>query len=109
MKHVAFYGASDDLIEVDGDIHGVPEEFPGEVARFQLCGLIVQVKLKNSGCWGIAVWQLDEDIPVRAENIILTPQPNLSADGSYSMRLDMDVPDDTVLAKIEIPDEQGSR
>lgn len=106
MKALRFYGASDDLIEVEGDVQGA-DEYNGQVARFQIAGLFVEVEFGgggrfNTGCWGITVMQEDEDVPVTAENLALTvsvreSRGDIPARQGYSMVLSMDVPDDCEL------------
>lgn len=98
MKHIGFYGSSDDLIEVDGDIR---EEFNGESEGFSIAGLSVTVAYSSGGVWGITVSQHEEDIPVTAENMKLSIQSRMDGDPGYSMRLDMDVPDDAILVTAE--------
>lgn len=103
MKHIAFYGSSDDLIEIEGDWR---EEFNGESKSFEIAGLHVSVQYGRSGCWEIRIVQQDEEITVTAEEMKLSIQPLAGMDGSdpgYSMRLDMEVPDDTSLG-IETPE-----
>lgn len=99
MKELRFYGSSDDLIEVEGDVPGA-DEYNGEIALFGVAGLFVRVWYGGfSGCWGIAVEQVDEDTPVLAENMRLAVKmrevgPDAGRVG-YSMLLTMDVPDDS--------------
>jgi len=83
MKHVILYGASDDLIEIDGDFR---EEIAEEKADLEIAGLIITVEFE--GCWSIKVIQMDEEVPVTAENIKLS-----IAESGFSMQLDMDIPD----------------
>jgi len=83
MKHIKIYGASDDLIEIDGDFS---EEISNEKATLEMAGLIITVEFE--GCWSIKVIQMDEEVPVTAENMKLS-----IAEGGYSMCLDMDLPD----------------
>jgi hypothetical protein len=91
MKHLAFYGASDDLIEIEGDFR---EEVNQEEARFEIAGL--QIDVIYEGVWGIYVRQIDEDIAMTADNLKLTIQLRMDGEPGYSMRLDLDVPDDEI-------------
>lgn len=88
MKHLTLYGASDDLIEIDGDFR---EEIADEKGELEIAGLIITIEFE--GCWSIKVIQMDEEVPVTAENIKLS-----IAEGGYSMQLDMDIPDSDLAA-----------
>lgn len=99
MKELRFYGASDDLIEVEGDVPGA-DEYNGERAEFLIAGLVVTVTYEPSGCWQIAVCMEDEGVPVLAENVALRVcdaeargLPEYAGWSPYSMLLSMDVPD----------------
>ena len=94
-RHLTFYGASDDLIEVEGDVPGC-DEYPGEDSTFLVAGIAVRV-FYGPGVWAITVVQIDEDVPVLAENITLAAQ-------GYSMRLDLDVPAGSYVAKRDSSD-----
>lgn len=89
---VAFYGASDDLIEVEGYVSGC-DEYSAELAVFVVAGLRVTVSYGAKGTWGIKVDQIDEAVPVTATDL------TLGAYSSYSMRLDMKVPTGTVITR----------
>jgi hypothetical protein len=86
MKHLTIYGASDDLIEIEGDVKGA-DEYPAEDATFVIGGL--EVRVTFDGEWWIACKPVDEDFAIACENIVLTQHEK-----GYSMQLDMDVPDD---------------
>lgn len=92
MNHVSFHGVSDDLIEVGGTVHGT-DEYPGEKATFEVAGLRVSVTYTPTGTWAISVGQIDEAIPVTAENIALSV-------AGYSMVLDLDVPAGAYISKV---------
>jgi hypothetical protein len=89
---VAFYGASDDLIEVEGKLPGC-DEYDSDDEIFEICGLRVRVTYENNGCWAIGVKQISEDIPVTARNIRLgLKQPMSELNQPYSMLLEFDAP-----------------
>lgn len=90
---VSFSGASDDLVEVGGDIPGCDEYNVNSSADFDVAGLIVRVFYNDSGCWGIAVGQIDETVPVQAEVI------SLRASG-YTMILELSVPPGSHVVKV---------
>ena len=102
MKHLSIYGASDDLIEFEGDVTGADEFNPpgsNPIGTYHVAGLCITVEYLN-GVWGIRIAQIGEEIPVEATNITLGIKPY--GDGTepgYSMLLEMDVPDDTVVAE----------
>jgi hypothetical protein len=72
MKNVSFYGASDDLIEVEGDCPGC-DEYNAERGVFVATGPDggVRIALEYGGfdddkgpTWEVAVAMLDEDHPM---------------------------------------------
>lgn len=89
MKHLAMYGASDDLIEFEGDFS---EELCQEEVTLKVAGL--EITIDYTGVWGINIRQIDEDTPVTAEEMKLSIQPRMDGLPGYSMRLDMDIPDE---------------
>lgn len=95
LSEIEFYGASDDLVEVEGDAPGC-DEYPSDDATFVVAGLRVRVHYPTD-CWAIEVNRLDEDVPVTAEEM------KLSADG-YSMHLTIQVPDGTAVVREARPD-----
>lgn len=92
MQTAIFYGASDDLIEIEGvkggDEFGIfaKEKY---VAAFNLGGKM-RVHAIYDGCWCFAVGQVDEDIPLPDWPIRL----KWPGGRGYSTRLEIDVPDD---------------
>lgn len=99
--NLTIYGASDDLVEVEGDIR---EEFyaltkPLEGATLTLTryegeqveGLHVHVRYEDVGCWSVGVSQLEEGVPL--------PDWGLSiSNDSYTAKLNLSaVPDDVKL------------
>lgn len=61
---LTFYGASDDLIEVEG---AFTEEYSREDGQFLVIDgerhLRVRVWYTEQGTWAVAAWQLSEDFP----------------------------------------------
>ncbi len=103
MKRIKIYGASDDLIEIEGEIAGADEFNPSgdPIGTYHVAGLCITVEYLN-GVWGIRVAQVAEEIPVTAENLTMSIKPY--SDGTepgYSMLLEMDVPDDAVVAEAD--------
>lgn len=64
---VTFYGASDDLIEVEGDVPGC-DEYNGEDAHFIVVGFEGKVRVRvwytEHGVWAIAVAPVHERTPM---------------------------------------------
>jgi hypothetical protein len=62
---VVIYGASDDLIEVEGDVPGC-DEYNDEAATFVLTGdggqVRVGMRYGRSGCWEATIAPLDEGV-----------------------------------------------
>jgi hypothetical protein len=88
---VRFHGASDDLIEVEGDIPGA-DEYNGDLGRFDIAGLRVRVEYARAGTWDIAVGLIDEGVPVTARSIELSPGALHDGVSEHSMLLSMLVP-----------------
>lgn len=65
MSDVLFYGSSDDLIEVEGDVPGC-DEYPAEDVTFVVSGPAgrVRVRLTYDGCWAATVGRDGEDVPM---------------------------------------------
>lgn len=68
MPDVTLYGASDDLIEVEGDVAGC-DEYSAEDAHFLLVGtegrrVRVRVWYTRRGLWAIAAAPIEEDKPM---------------------------------------------
>ena len=112
MHTVEFYGVSDDLIEVEGDIPGC-DEYPAESGEFEVAGLRVEVDYRHNGCWGVRVTQIDESVPVTATNLRLAVPPEgverteAGVRGeahppypAYSVRLEMSVPDGSHVTRV---------
>ena len=105
MRTVTIYGASDDLIEVEGSILPEPDEFspaqksPGVVKIEDPEGgrLLVFVQYASndlSPCWMIGLSQVDE-------NDLLPAWPIRWAihERGYSMKLEIDLPDGAVITQ----------
>ncbi len=108
MKTVSFWGASDDLVEIEGDIPGCDEynvyqEIRNTMDRFRISSSEgdLDVYAIYNGEWmfapALAVNETDEEgikVPNWAEEIYFE-----SADNWYSMKMIMWVPDD---ARVEL-------
>lgn len=91
MQTAIFYGASDDLIEVEGikgaDEFNIVADGPW-IATFGIGGKLV-VHALYDGCWSFAVGQEDESIPLPDWPIRIKQHEK-----AYSVRLEIDCPDD---------------
>lgn len=81
MSHVVIYGASDDLVEIEGDAPGC-DEYNAESATFLVLGVRgdrarVEVEYADSGVWKVAVSPADEDTNI-------PPMEIVSAGNGYS-------------------------
>lgn len=67
MPAVTFYGASDDLVEVEG---AVSEEYDGDDVLLLVTSdtrqSYVHVKYERTGTWSVALFPVDEDMPAHA-------------------------------------------
>ena len=108
MRTIAIYGHSDDLVEIDGTDRGAGET--DEItAPFSAEGgdgpVLVEFRHPQNGsmivcahyapdasrpCWMIGLMQTGEDIP-------LPDWPMRWSSGEYTVRLEIDVPDGTVI------------
>lgn len=95
MTQIAvFYGASDDLIEVEG-VKGADEfsawtKDDDDVAGVFNVGGKLRVRAIYDGCWSFSVGQVDEDIPLPDWPI----RVRQSASVPYSVALEIECPDD---------------
>lgn len=99
-KKLKFYGASDDLFEIEGTSLGEPDEIgcysrtPIVKVCNDLAGL--QVIAHYVGVWSIGIAPLDEDIPLPGWPM----EWRLSGLG-YSTELTLEVPDDVRVSEVE--------
>jgi len=103
---ITIYGASDDLVEVDG-CEGA-REFnaghwqgdlapPGEVEQMR-----VHCWYDDDGCWQVGVGQVIEDNPLPPWPITITQAPAMNpANPGYSALLSIDAPEGTRLVNVK--------
>lgn len=103
-RTLKFYGASDDLFEVEGTIGGEPDEIGcyDETAAVKVAnehgGLFVVAHYapKNlAACWSIGLMQLDEDVPLPN-----WPMKWSTGGRGYSVLLEIEVPDSAVVSAV---------
>lgn len=99
MRKLIFYGASDDLCEIEGTRSGEPDEFgpgPNDIGvvtvRQQDAGLRVVFAFVSPGVWSIGIAQLDEDMP-------LPGWPMSWSYEAYSAKLILEAPDHAIVAE----------
>ena len=103
---ITIYGASDDLVEVDG-CEGA-DEFSSDNWSADLQGpdpdgtMHVSCWYDINGCWQVGVGQSDESIQLPVWPITITQQPAMNPDNDgYSVRLSIDAPAGTRLTNIK--------
>jgi hypothetical protein len=74
MADVTIYGASDDLVEIEGEAYGC-DEYNTESATFVLTGergegVRVSIFYTGPGVWAITASPLDEDVPMLPLTIV---------------------------------------
>ena len=115
MRTLKFYGASDDLFEVEGTKAGEPDEIGSfnsitavKIANDHAGLIVVGVYAAHDdmpkgmpGCWTIGICPLDEDIPLPDWQM----KWSLS-DLGYSPLLAIETPDDARVSQIGAPEEE---
>jgi hypothetical protein len=102
---ITIYGASDDLVEVDGcegaDEFGV-DRWHGDLIAPDGSQMRVHCWYGDNGCWQVGVGQVDEDVQLPAWPVTITQAPAMNPDNpGYSALLTIDAPEGTRLANIE--------
>ena len=77
MSVITIYGASDDLVEVEGTVPGC-DEYPTEDVWLRVIGegktTRIRVRFGDAGTWAITVAPLDEDVPMHEVTIQQAPR-----------------------------------
>lgn len=101
MPHVTVYGASDDLVEIDG-CEGADEfshlsstPWVGDLTAPN--GESMRISVHYDGCWHTAVGQAGEDTPFPTWPVTITQHPNVP----YSTLTTIEVPEGTTLTPKE--------
>ena len=108
-KTVAFWGASDDLVEVEGDLPGCDEHGAYNSgddlinAKFLITAEHgrMHVYAIYDGQWAFAPALVDEDDMLPGWPMRLMQQKRDDGRLHYSMRLEIDLPDDATIKKLE--------
>jgi hypothetical protein len=104
---ITIYGASDDLVEVDGcegaDEFNVRDRWQGDlVAPGGTEQMRVHCWYDDDGCWQVGVGQVLEDVQMPAWPISITQAPAMNPDNpGYSALLTIDAPEGTRLENIK--------
>lgn len=99
MKRLIFYGASDDLLELDGDMSDEFEAYNGAAVKLNsLCGEMLITAIYAPRCirapvWSIGIAPVDEDVPIPDWPI------TMGASG-YSAILTIECPDDIQVEEV---------
>jgi hypothetical protein len=98
---ITIYGASDDLVEVDG-CEGADEfnedDWFGDLIAPDGSRMRVYVRYELSGCWSAGVGQGDEDEQLPGWPVTITQAPAMNpANPGYSALLTVDAPEGTRL------------
>ena len=101
MRILKFYGASDDLFEIEGTVVGEPDE----VGCYNTsCPILIRSESEgdmivigwysphHTGTWMIGLSQINEDTPLR-------DWPMKWGYGGYCVELTIQVPDDAVVSE----------
>jgi len=104
MRELTFYGASDDLFEIEGTRGDEPDEVgcydEPAVAKIhssegELCIVGMYAPGNAAACWSIGLMPTDEDVPI--------PDWKMSwknGDRGYTAELTIHVPDDAVVSMV---------
>lgn len=98
MMNLIFYGASDDLLEMEGDIQDEFEAYNGTTVKLTATDGEMLVTAHYGGhapVWSIGVAPADEDRPIPA-----WPMQYRLAENGYSTALIIQCPDDVTVEKI---------
>ena len=106
MKKIWIYGASDDLIEIEGDIE---DEFNVESGVGTLLlyspanneSVAVEVRYQKSGTWSVAPYSLDEDHQLPSWYMRIKQ----STSCKYSTGLGITAPDDLTITFVSDKEE----
>lgn len=71
MAALTFYGASDDLVEVEGALR---EEYDGDDVLLLVTSTgkqsYVRVRFEDTGTWSVSLCPVDEDMPAHSGTVI---------------------------------------
>lgn len=106
---ITIYGASDDLVEVDG-CEGADEFYVQAVPDFKVCwygdlvapGADEQMRVSafigDDGCWHIAIGQPLESVPIPSWPVVFRQGTHIETE--YSVVLDIEAPEGTRLTNV---------
>jgi hypothetical protein len=102
---ITIYGASDDLVEVEG-CEGADEfctdSWQADLVLDAANQMRVWCWYDIDGCWQVGVGQTDESVQFPAWPITITQAPAMNpANPGYSVLLSIDAPEDTKLVNIK--------
>lgn len=103
MRELKFYGASDDLFEIEGTSGDEPDEVGcynrpavakvSSSSEGELAVVAVYAPGNVAGCWSIGLMPVDEDVPLPSWQTAWK-----TGGRGYSAELTLTVPDDAVVS-----------
>lgn len=102
---ITIYGASDDLVEVEG-CEGADEfctdDWQGELVAPDGSQMRVYARYELSGCWSVGAAQVDEEHQLPGWPVTITQAAAMNPDNpGYSALLSVDAPEGTTLANVK--------
>lgn len=102
---ITVYGASDDLIEVDGckgadefNAYGDPTNWHGDLIAPDGSQMRIMASYERNGCWSVGACQVDEDVPFPAWPV--TIRAARDREPRYTAVMEIDAPEGTRLTNI---------
>lgn len=98
---IYIYGASDDLVEVEGDVHD--ELAPGRMIQVGTVERGVRVTMKyaaskkSGAVWRAAIEQIEEGVPMFPVTVVEADPSGFSNPRSYSVKVCIDCPRGTTV------------
>lgn len=94
---IDIYGASDDLVEIDGDVWD--EVSPGTTITIgnSQRGVIVRMRYCQNGTWRASVAMIDEGVPMFPVSVIEAAPGGYPNPRSYSVMVRVDCPEGTLV------------
>lgn len=100
---IVIYGASDDLVEIEGcegadEFSVYDETWRGDLIAPN--GEAIRVHLIYDGCWHVALGQVIEDVQFPDWPVRYSQQKRHDGSDGYSARVEIDAPEGTCLTNV---------